>query len=282
MIAIVSLISNLVIERVDERAGITCLFSLLTLVLVSIACERWLKFSLGSKILWRASHTFIFNGHCLIPILACCRFFNDLRLCMMFNFVPCIVIPALVFLFPPKYTHSRFWFLAAGLALNVLASFNSYFMVSYRYNKWENYLFYGISSFCHIVHLVAMLALLSPKIVQTGSAQNCKCIKSSWHLRSLINITNKGCYLVPVPCLLNQMLFLLMSHRVLSSVKNWSPCWQESLWCKSLLHQRSLLRALVLIYGYSYSQHNALVKKYQNCEVNFFPQNSHLKWTILS
>lgn len=84
MLAIVSLISNLVIERVDEQAGITCLFSLLTLVVVSIACVR---------------------------------FFNDLRLCMMFNFVPCIVIPALVFLFPPKYTHSRFWFLAAGFYL---------------------------------------------------------------------------------------------------------------------------------------------------------------------
>ena len=39
MIAVVSLLSNLVIERVDERTGITCLFSLLTLVLVSIACK---------------------------------------------------------------------------------------------------------------------------------------------------------------------------------------------------------------------------------------------------
>ncbi|KAJ6793956.1 Uncharacterized protein M6B38_221450 [Iris pallida] len=39
MISVASLLSNLVIERVDERIGITCLFSFLMLVLVSSACE---------------------------------------------------------------------------------------------------------------------------------------------------------------------------------------------------------------------------------------------------
>ncbi|ONK66631.1 uncharacterized protein A4U43_C06F10360 [Asparagus officinalis] len=84
MVSIVSLLSNLVIERVDERTGITCLFSLLTFVLVSIVCER---------------------------------IFDDLRLCMMFSVFPTIVIPALVFLFRPKYTHSRFWYFAAAFYL---------------------------------------------------------------------------------------------------------------------------------------------------------------------
>ncbi|CAL9206089.1 unnamed protein product [Musa hybrid cultivar] len=79
-----SLLSILVIERIDERMGISCLSSLITLVLVSIACERT---------------------------------FDDLRLCMMFHIVPCIAIPALLFLFPPKYTHSRFWFCATGFYL---------------------------------------------------------------------------------------------------------------------------------------------------------------------
>lgn len=37
-----------------------------------------------------------------------------MRLWVILNFVPCIAIPAMLFLFPPKYTHSRFWFLATG------------------------------------------------------------------------------------------------------------------------------------------------------------------------
>ncbi|XP_073116655.1 uncharacterized protein [Elaeis guineensis] len=84
MISASSVLSNLLIERYDERMGITCLFSLLMLVLVSIACERT---------------------------------FDDLRLCMMFYFVPCVAIPAMVFLFPPKYTHSKYWFWATGFYL---------------------------------------------------------------------------------------------------------------------------------------------------------------------
>ncbi|XP_038698878.1 uncharacterized protein LOC119996357 isoform X2 [Tripterygium wilfordii] len=46
-----------------------------------------------------------------------CRTFNDLRLCMMFQLIPCIAIPTMNFLFPPKYTHSRFWIWAAGVSL---------------------------------------------------------------------------------------------------------------------------------------------------------------------
>lgn len=40
MASAASLLSILVIERIDERIGITCLFSLITLILVSIAGER--------------------------------------------------------------------------------------------------------------------------------------------------------------------------------------------------------------------------------------------------
>ena len=42
------------------------------------------------------------------------RVLDDMRLWVILNFVPCIAIPAMLFLFPPKYTHSRFWFLATG------------------------------------------------------------------------------------------------------------------------------------------------------------------------
>ncbi|CAD6240288.1 unnamed protein product [Miscanthus lutarioriparius] len=84
MISSSSLLSILVIERVDERVGLSCLISLLSLILVSSACERVL---------------------------------DDMRLWVILNFVPCIAIPAMLFLFPPKYTHSRFWFLATGFYL---------------------------------------------------------------------------------------------------------------------------------------------------------------------
>ncbi|XP_020593472.1 uncharacterized protein LOC110033745 isoform X1 [Phalaenopsis equestris] len=84
MISTISLLSNLVIERLDERVGISCLISLLMLVFVSATIERT---------------------------------FDDLRLCIIFHFIPCIAIPVLVFLFPPKYTHSTYWFWATGFYL---------------------------------------------------------------------------------------------------------------------------------------------------------------------
>uniref|UniRef100_A0A0E0JF77 Pentatricopeptide repeat-containing protein n=1 Tax=Oryza punctata TaxID=4537 RepID=A0A0E0JF77_ORYPU len=84
MISASSMLSILVIERVDERAGLSCLLLLLSLILVSSACERVL---------------------------------DDMRLWVVLNSAPCIAIPAMLFLFPPKYTHSRFWFLATGFYL---------------------------------------------------------------------------------------------------------------------------------------------------------------------
>uniref|UniRef100_A0A8R7TSJ2 Uncharacterized protein n=1 Tax=Triticum urartu TaxID=4572 RepID=A0A8R7TSJ2_TRIUA len=84
MMSASSLLSILVIERVDERAGLSCLISLLSLLLVGSVCERIL---------------------------------DDMRLWVVLNLVPCVAIPALLFLFPPKYTHSRFWFLATGFYL---------------------------------------------------------------------------------------------------------------------------------------------------------------------
>jgi len=41
MISSSSLLSILVIERVDGRVGLSCLISLLSLILVSSACERY-------------------------------------------------------------------------------------------------------------------------------------------------------------------------------------------------------------------------------------------------
>ncbi|KAL5976635.1 hypothetical protein ACLOJK_020968 [Asimina triloba] len=81
MIAVTSLLSILVIERFNERLGVTCFISALVLVLIGNAYERT---------------------------------FNDLRLVFIFYSVPCMAIPVLAFLFPPKYTHSIYWLWAAG------------------------------------------------------------------------------------------------------------------------------------------------------------------------
>ncbi|XP_078428935.1 uncharacterized protein LOC144701104 isoform X2 [Wolffia australiana] len=84
LICTVSLFSILIVERVDGRLGLACLFSLILLVLGSIAYERK---------------------------------YDDLRLRMTLTFVPSLSIPVLAFMFPAKYSHSRYWFLAAGCHL---------------------------------------------------------------------------------------------------------------------------------------------------------------------
>lgn len=50
----------------------------------------------------------------IICVLVDGRVFNDLRLCMTFQLIPCLVIPVMAVLLPPKYTHSRFWLWATG------------------------------------------------------------------------------------------------------------------------------------------------------------------------
>uniref|UniRef100_A0A0D3BLA4 Uncharacterized protein n=1 Tax=Brassica oleracea var. oleracea TaxID=109376 RepID=A0A0D3BLA4_BRAOL len=50
----------------------------------------------------------------IICVLVDGRVFNDLRLYMTFQLIPCRAIPLITVLLPPKYTHSRFWLLATG------------------------------------------------------------------------------------------------------------------------------------------------------------------------
>ncbi|KAK4787141.1 hypothetical protein SAY86_010974 [Trapa natans] len=82
MIAYASLCGSFVIERIGKRAGLCCLTVLLLFALLGTAYERT---------------------------------FNDLRLRMMFQLIPCAVIPFMSLLFPAKYTHSRYWLWATGL-----------------------------------------------------------------------------------------------------------------------------------------------------------------------
>ncbi|KAL3744483.1 hypothetical protein ACJRO7_013706 [Eucalyptus globulus] len=84
MIAYSSLFSSFLVERVGKRTGLSFLSLLLFFSFLSAAYERT---------------------------------FNDLRLRMMFQLIPCVVIPFMTLLFPPKYTHSRYWLWAAGIYL---------------------------------------------------------------------------------------------------------------------------------------------------------------------
>ncbi|KAL5559433.1 hypothetical protein UlMin_035644 [Ulmus minor] len=90
MIAYSSLFSSFVVERVGLKIGWTCLFGLLFAAFLCTAYERA---------------------------------YNDLKLCMMFEFIPFVAIPAVAFMFRPKYTHSRYWLWATGLYL--LAKFEA-------------------------------------------------------------------------------------------------------------------------------------------------------------
>ncbi|KAM1663385.1 hypothetical protein ACFXTN_039058 [Malus domestica] len=90
MIAYSSLFSSFIVERLGGRIGLSCLFALLFIAFLSIAYDR-----------------------------TC----NDIRLYMMFQLIPCIAIPTMSSVFPPKYTHSRYWLWAAGVYL--LSKFES-------------------------------------------------------------------------------------------------------------------------------------------------------------
>ncbi|KAF6140061.1 hypothetical protein GIB67_001802 [Kingdonia uniflora] len=84
MVAYASILSVFIVERVGQKFGVLCLFLLLSFALVIIAYER---------------------------------IFDDLRLCLMFQLIPLVAIPVLAFMFPPKYTHSKYWLWAAGVYL---------------------------------------------------------------------------------------------------------------------------------------------------------------------
>ncbi|XP_008784258.2 uncharacterized protein LOC103703256, partial [Phoenix dactylifera] len=77
-IALTSIMAIFIIERIDEKTGTT---SIVPLVMAGIL----------SILYW--------------------RFFDDLRLYALVQFVPCIIIPLMAILIPPVYTHSAHWLL---------------------------------------------------------------------------------------------------------------------------------------------------------------------------
>ncbi|XP_013624892.1 PREDICTED: uncharacterized protein LOC106331095 [Brassica oleracea var. oleracea] len=75
--------------------------------------------------------------------VAYARVFNDLRLYMTFQLIPCRAIPLITVLLPPKYTHSRFWLLAT--AAHSVSKINGYII--------------GGHSLGHLCSALAMLLL---------------------------------------------------------------------------------------------------------------------------
>jgi hypothetical protein len=80
-VAFMAILACAIEERVDARVGRLLLWPLIALGLVSLLV--WLRT-------------------------------DDLRLYGWVQFFPCLVLPLLFWLFPPKYTGTAYWFIAAG------------------------------------------------------------------------------------------------------------------------------------------------------------------------
>jgi hypothetical protein len=80
-VAFMAILANAVEERIDRRAGRALLWPLVTLGVASLLI--WLRI-------------------------------DDLRLYAWVQFFPCLALPLLFVLFPPKYAGTGYWFAAAG------------------------------------------------------------------------------------------------------------------------------------------------------------------------
>jgi len=81
-IAFMAILALAIEERVDARAGAILLWPLIAIGIFSL-------------LLWRQT--------------------GDLRLYGWVQFFPCLAVPLLFFLFPPKYSGTSYWFIAAAL-----------------------------------------------------------------------------------------------------------------------------------------------------------------------
>ncbi|KAL6344687.1 hypothetical protein AAG906_002593 [Vitis piasezkii] len=132
MIAYSSLFASFIMERVGEMIGLTCLFTLNLVALVGVACERA---------------------------------FNDLRLCMMFQLIPGIAIPAMTFMFTPKYTHSRYWLCATGVYL--LAKFESVADNKVYRATWYLISGHSLEHLCSVIFPVLLTLMLIFRSIKT-------------------------------------------------------------------------------------------------------------------
>src|SRR5499427_3016443 len=78
------------------------------MAILAIAIEERVDASAGVTLLWPLIATGVFS-------LVLWRLTGDLRLYGWVQFFPCFALPLLFVLFPPKYTGTYYWLIAAGL-----------------------------------------------------------------------------------------------------------------------------------------------------------------------
>uniref|UniRef100_A0A7N0VCP5 Ceramidase n=1 Tax=Kalanchoe fedtschenkoi TaxID=63787 RepID=A0A7N0VCP5_KALFE len=136
-----ALLSCLLVERVGIRTGIACLIPLLGLAFLCTCYERTL---------------------------------DDLRLCMIFQLIPCVIIPMVTFFYPSKYTHSRYWLWSAGAY--VLARFEA--VADQKIYRANHYVISGhsLGHLCLVmvpILLSIMLTFRSLKFQRLGDLKEC-------------------------------------------------------------------------------------------------------------
>ncbi|KAK6273870.1 hypothetical protein POUND7_010953 [Theobroma cacao] len=141
MIAYSSLFSSFILERLGERIGLSILFSLLVLAVLSTSYART---------------------------------FNDLRLCMTFQLIPCIALPIMTFLFPPKYTHSGYWLWTSGVC--ILAKIEA--LADMKIYRANNYIISGhsLEHLCSAIAPVLFTVMLmhrSSRFQRLGEIKEC-------------------------------------------------------------------------------------------------------------
>eukprot|EP01018_Ginkgo_biloba_P013571 Gb_33670 [translate_table: standard] len=139
-----------IIERIDEKTGTASLFPLLMAGVVSIA--YW-------------------------------RYFDDLRPYALVQFIPCIAIPAMTIMLPPKYTHSIYWLWAAG----VQSKSNN---LPFKFDE--------ILVSCHSAHveflsqIVPSYAVMSEKADQAGRVIFCALLMGGCLVTSYSSVPGKA------------------------------------------------------------------------------------------
>jgi len=81
-VTFMAILAIAIAERVDEKAGALLLWPLVAIGIISLLVWRWT---------------------------------GDLRLYGWAQFFPCLALPLMFFLFPPRYTGTYYWFVAAAL-----------------------------------------------------------------------------------------------------------------------------------------------------------------------
>jgi hypothetical protein len=78
------------------------------MAILAIAIEERVDAKAGAIMLWPLIAVGVFS-------LYLWRWTGDLRIYGWVQFFPCVMVPLLFFLFPPKYTGTSYWFIAAAL-----------------------------------------------------------------------------------------------------------------------------------------------------------------------